>query len=90
MCFDPPNLKTWFRSKAKNIQNQLLSFQCRLVSLPIPFSFQDELRELVTLCGGHVISSPRRASVRVGRLLTSQSWPTVKEAWVLGLYDALL
>ena len=46
---------------------------------------QDELRELVTQCGGHVIGSPRRALIRVGRWVTVQySLPAVKETWILG------
>uniref|UniRef100_H2XNU4 BRCT domain-containing protein n=1 Tax=Ciona intestinalis TaxID=7719 RepID=H2XNU4_CIOIN len=43
----------------------------------------DELRELVTLCGGHVINSPRRASVRVGKSPLSPALPAVSESWVL-------
>jgi len=46
---------------------------------------QDELRELVTQCGGHVIGSPRRARIRVGQWVTVRySLPAVKETWILG------
>nr|CAB3263702.1 microcephalin [Phallusia mammillata] len=43
----------------------------------------DDLRELLTLCGGHVTTSPRRAVVRVGPLSTSHCLTSVKETWIL-------